>query len=248
MENSKAIIIGSLSPSSYEQELINQTIDQALSINLQKGSGFEGRPCTQLLMTDDYVIKLRTELTFAQRVRTATIENHVKQHYGDKVLADMKAHTHHVLSSEDGSGNDKHAQAARNIRQKYGVEHPIHEEVEQIDEISSGFDVGNTTGGQWKGKTSPSPYKNSNVAKSGIRKGMITKSAINRTKEEIKSRLNKEEVEQIEERTLSSKETKKKEEVVKSMKKKMGEFRKRYGSRGKEVMYATATKVAKGKK
>ena len=57
-----------------------------------------------------------------------------------------------------------------------------------------------------------------------------------------------EEVEQIEERTLSSKETKKKEEVVKSMKKKMGEFRKRYGSRGKEVMYATATKVAKGSK
>ena len=57
-----------------------------------------------------------------------------------------------------------------------------------------------------------------------------------------------EEVEQIEERTLSSKETKKKEEVVKSMKKKMGEFRKRYGSRGKEVMYATATKVAKSSK
>ena len=146
-------------------------------------------------------------------------------------------------AQEKSEGKGKKAEVAKPL-----VQAVKNEEVEQIDEISSGFDVGNTTGGQWKGKTSPSPYKNSNVAKSGIRKGMITKSAINRTKEEIKSRLNKEEVEQIEERTLSSKETKKKEEVVKSMKKKMGEFRKRYGSRGKEVMYATATKVAKGKK
>lgn len=79
MENSKAIIIGSLSPSSYEQTLINQTIDQALSINLQKGSGFEGRPCTQLLMTDDYVIKLRTELTFAQRDAKRWIEKQLEQ-------------------------------------------------------------------------------------------------------------------------------------------------------------------------
>ena len=71
------------------------------------------------------------------------------------------------------------------------------EEIEQMDE--TWYDVGNTTGGQWRGKNSPSPYKNSNVAKSGARKGMITKSAINRTKEEIKSRLNKEEVDQIDE-------------------------------------------------
>jgi hypothetical protein len=55
-----------------------------------------------------------------------------------------------------------------------------------------------------------------------------------------------EEVEQIDERTLTSSETKKKEEVVKSMKKKLSGFRERYGKRAKEVMYATATKVAKG--
>ena len=53
------------------------------------------------------------------------------------------------------------------------------------------FDVGNTTGGTWRGKDSPSPYKDSNVAKSGKRKGMITKSAIQKTKEKIKSRLPK---------------------------------------------------------
>lgn len=54
-----------------------------------------------------------------------------------------------------------------------------------------------------------------------------------------------EEVEQIEERTLSEPETEKKEEYVKGMKKKLSGFKQRYGERAKEVMYATATKMAK---
>ena len=41
---------------------------------------------------------------------------------------------------------------------------------------------------------------------------------------------------------------KKREEVVKGMKKNLSGFKDRYGKRGKEVMYATATKVAKGDK
>jgi hypothetical protein len=49
----------------------------------------------------------------------------------------------------------------------------------------------------------------------------------------------------LEERTLSEPEAKKKEEIVKSMKKKMPGFKERYGERAKEVMYATATKLAK---
>jgi hypothetical protein len=49
----------------------------------------------------------------------------------------------------------------------------------------------------------------------------------------------------LEEKTLTSVETKKKEEIVKSMKKSAGDFEKRYPGRGKEVMYATATKMAK---
>ena len=56
-----------------------------------------------------------------------------------------------------------------------------------------------------------------------------------------------EEVEQVEERTLTEPETKKKEEVVKSMKKKMPGFKERYGERAKSVMYATATRIAKEK-
>lgn len=54
-----------------------------------------------------------------------------------------------------------------------------------------------------------------------------------------------EEVEQIEERTLTAGETAKKERIVKGMKKNLAGFKKRYGEKAKSVMYATATKAAK---
>jgi len=47
------------------------------------------------------------------------------------------------------------------------------------------------------------------------------------------------------ERTLSPGESKKREKYVKGMKKVEGNFDKKYGKRGKDVMYATATKMAK---
>ena len=50
---------------------------------------------------------------------------------------------------------------------------------------------------------------------------------------------------QIDEKTLTAAETKEKERLVKSMKDKAADFEKRYPGRGKEVMYATATKMAK---
>jgi hypothetical protein len=50
----------------------------------------------------------------------------------------------------------------------------------------------------------------------------------------------------IHERTLTEPETKKKEEIVKSMKKGLSGFKDRYGKDAKSVMYATATKQAKG--
>ncbi len=51
--------------------------------------------------------------------------------------------------------------------------------------------------------------------------------------------------ERIDEKTLTKMEMKKREEIVKSMKDKASDFEKRYPGRGKEVMYATATKMAK---
>lgn len=47
------------------------------------------------------------------------------------------------------------------------------------------------------------------------------------------------------ERTLSPGEAKKREKYVKGMKPVKGDFKKRYGDRGEQVMYATATKMAK---
>ena len=49
----------------------------------------------------------------------------------------------------------------------------------------------------------------------------------------------------LDEKTLTSTETKEKERIVRSMKDKASDFEKRYPGRGKEVMYATATKMAK---
>jgi hypothetical protein len=48
----------------------------------------------------------------------------------------------------------------------------------------------------------------------------------------------------LEERHMTEPEMKKKEEIVKSMKKGISGFKDRYGDRAKEVMYATATKQA----
>ena len=57
-------------------------------------------------------------------------------------------------------------------------------------------------------------------------------------------RLTKEETE-ILEKTLTPAETKKKEDIVKGMKKNLAGFKDRYGKDAKSVMYATATKAAK---
>jgi hypothetical protein len=56
-------------------------------------------------------------------------------------------------------------------------------------------------------------------------------------------RLAKEEVE-LEEREMTDTEMKKREDIVKGMKKGMQGFKQRYGDRAKQVMYATATKSA----
>jgi hypothetical protein len=58
------------------------------------------------------------------------------------------------------------------------------------------------------------------------------------------SDIRKEEFE-INEKTLTDAETKEKERLVKSMKSNKADFEKRYPGRGEEVMYATATKMAK---
>ena len=52
----------------------------------------------------------------------------------------------------------------------------------------------------------------------------------------------------LSEKKLTKPQTKKKEKFVKGMKSMKKDFEKRYPGRGEEVMYATATKLAKKKK
>jgi hypothetical protein len=54
-------------------------------------------------------------------------------------------------------------------------------------------------------------------------------------------------IDNIEERSLTDAEMNKREEIVKSMKKGIQGFKDRYGDKAKNVMYATAAKIAKEK-
>lgn len=119
------------------------------------------------------------------------------------------------------------------------------EEVEQIDELSK------TTLGSYVKKAA------FDLGQKGISAGQtddkskwlpITKKMNKRTDSIVRAtdKLTKEEVEQVDERKLSEPEMKKREDIVKGMKKNLQSFKSRYGERAKEVMYATATARAKG--
>jgi len=72
------------------------------------------------------------------------------------------------------------------------------------------------------------------------------RSMINQKIEKAKTKnLNKMKKSEVQERALTDDEKNKKEDIVKGMKKKDGDFEKRYGDDAKSVMYATATKMAK---
>lgn len=69
----------------------------------------------------------------------------------------------------------------------------------------------------------------------------IAKGKVDAVKQE---EVEQQDVEQIDEREMTDAEMKKRETIVKSMKKGMAGFKERYGDRAKNVMYATATKQA----
>jgi hypothetical protein len=88
------------------------------------------------------------------------------------------------------------------------------------------------------------PYKKKDSAKAG-KHGAGYSTARQLAQMGMKKALKKEEVEQVEERTLTKGETAEKERIVKGMKKSLAGFKARYGEKAKSVMYATATKAAK---
>lgn len=129
------------------------------------------------------------------------------------------------------------------LRKQLGVK----EEVEQIDELNK------DTLYSYNKKAGADVEKKDKSLGQLIRKGdsaganKAARQLNNRLagQERAEKRLNKEEVEQIDERELTKGETKEKERIVKGMKKSLSGFKQRYGDRAKSVMYATATKAAK---
>lgn len=128
-----------------------------------------------------------------------------------------------------------------------GPKGKLPEEVEQIDELNK------DTLYSYNKKAGADVEKKDKSLGQLIRKGdsvganKTARQLNNRLagQERAEKRLNKEEVEQIDERELTKGETSEKERIVKGMKKSLSGFKQRYGDRAKSVMYATATKAAK---
>jgi hypothetical protein len=149
---------------------------------------------------------------------------------------------------------------------KSAVQAVRNEETEQLDELSPGTlksyvkgaksevrdaeEVRDSARAAGDGKTANDMYQLTKKRNAGIKQA---KAKLNAEETEIEvldyNDVNgvKEASFDLEEKTLTEPESKKKEEVVKSMKKGMQGFKDRYGSDAKSVMYATATKIAKDK-
>jgi len=112
----------------------------------------------------------------------------------------------------------------------------------QVAAYNKGREVAQTAGDKTR-KVRKAVADAPGKAKKGL-KGAIKKAA-----QKVVDRMSEEtvcgKVDQIDEKTLTKMEMKKREEIVKSMKDKKADFEKRYPGRGEEVMYATATKMAK---
>jgi conjugal transfer/entry exclusion protein len=129
------------------------------------------------------------------------------------------------------------------------------EEAEQIDELSRGTVLSYThKAGRSMGKHIGNAAAAKDIAKysyDGETADQIKKKHIDKANKRAagidaaSKRLAKENVEQVDERTLTKGETAEKERIVKGMKKSLAGFKSRYGDKAKSVMYATATARAK---
>jgi hypothetical protein len=170
------------------------------------------------------------------------------QDKGLKSLSEMLAKeesTEDEFNKELDDAKEKNAGKKKNDEIAKGkVDAVKQEEVEQIDELSK------TTLGNYYNAAKQDNKDHADSRRSGDKdeakwaKDRMVKRTTGMGA--AKNRLNKEEVEELDEREMTDAEMKKRETIVKSMKKGLSGFKERYGKDAKSVMYATATARAKG--
>jgi hypothetical protein len=126
------------------------------------------------------------------------------------------------------------------------------EEVGELDELDTGTlkqyakkAMNKTMSSAKKGDMETSNKRSSGLTKAIDRLNKREPLDSGKSMKSVMKNWHKEDVESLEERTLTSDETAAKEKIVHGMKKSLKGFKARYGDRAKEVMYATATKQAK---
>ena len=194
-------------------------------------------------------------------------------HYNGKKIGHIESYSHrtgtrygmeHQASGEGTAGSRSHEEALADLKAAH-KEH-MKEEVEQLDELSPGTLKSYVNKAKPEVKAAKAERHSAEMADDykTASDSQVTIGKRTAGIKQAKAKLNAEETEievldyndingvkeasfDLEEKTLTTAETDKKEEVVKSMKKGIQGFKDRYGSDAKSVMYATATKMAKDK-
>jgi hypothetical protein len=197
--------------------------------------------------------------THAQR-KDKDINNDGKVDDTDEYLHNRRKAVKQAMSKEAKEYGPGHIGAVQKMldKERDAKKAMKKEEVEELDELSkktlgsyvkkaSGNMAGNAAVGAAQASSSmkqSSPEVKRNIAN---RMKGIAKATDKLTKEDtdmsMKEKLQLQK-ESILEREMTDAETKKREDIVKGMKKNKADLEKRYGSRWKDVMYATATKQA----
>jgi hypothetical protein len=118
---------------------------------------------------------------------------------------------------------------------KWRIHSPSGEHIGNVTKHENGWQYHGGHATKWNGSENSPHYK------TGVEK---TRAAASRKVASIHKSSLSEDVRELDEREMTEPEMKKREGIVKSMKKGIQSFKDRYGDRAKNVMYATATKQA----
>ena len=226
--------------------------DQKAKFDGKKKGGDVAKPSVQAVKVEQYE-EDDGPLSEEQldELSKSTLSQYVKKAHYAGGMADFK----HGMQVGVGRKKDKEGFAKTSQKREKGINKAVDrlakEEVEQIDEISKETAGKYLTAPQGKGankyKTGEGTSKYPDVEAMGKHATNVHRALSRSGSSSLykKPGYYKEEVEQMNERSLTSDEKSEMEKNVKGMKKSLSGFKDRYGDKAKSVMYATATKMAK---